>query len=104
MRRAGFVLVALMLIVFGTETMLARLRRRDLTIAVSVQHTADSQSSALSVTAQPTVQGTAGATAAATDPATTQPNITKTPAPSILTLTPTDELLVTVTWDYSIGP
>ncbi len=94
MRRAGLILVCLMITVFITETTLARLRHRDVSVSLSVKTAA---------TSTPT-PGTAVPTEAATADATDQPGPTKTPAPAILVIAPNDQLVVNVTWNYRIGP
>lgn len=82
LRRGVIILVVLIVLVFGTESTLALLRRRDITITVSVQ----------SLNTTPTA--TPGASGSATS----------TPAPTVFLLIPSDRVVVNVQWTYHIGP
>ena len=87
--RRGVVILAVMIVlVFGTESTLALLRRRDVIINVSVQ----------SVNVSPTH------TATPIGAAPPGPTATATPAPAVLILLPSDRVIVNVRWNYHIGP
>ncbi len=88
-RRAGLIAFVVVILVFGSELTLSQLRRRDISVSLRV------------ITATPAP----GATQAAVPTeAPGQPAPTKTPTPSILIITPNDELIVNVQWSYRIGP
>lgn len=76
------------MLVFGTESTLALLRRRDVIINVSVQ------SVALAPTPTATLPGAAPPV----------PTATATPVPATLILLPSDRVIVNVRWNYHIGP
>jgi len=94
-KRLGVLIFVLVIVVFGTEATLARLRRRDVTVHVSVN-------AALAPTPVGTLIGTAIPATATPDPLT--PTLTPTPGPLILNVSPADQVIVDVQWDYSIGP
>ncbi len=85
-RRGVIVLAVMIVLVFGTEATLATLRRRDVIIHLNVYNP-----NAL-VTQTPAASPAAGPTPSAT------------PVPAILSLAPTDRLIVDVQWNYHIGP
>lgn len=75
-------------LVYGTESTLALLRRRDVIINVSVQSTT------------PTLTPTATQVGAALP----GPTPTATPIPATLNVLPSDRVIVDVSWNYHIGP
>jgi hypothetical protein len=88
LRRGVIILAVLIVLVFGTESALALLRRRDVVINVSVQ----------SLKTTPTVTPTGAA------PPGGSGGATATPAPAMLLLVPSDRVIVNVQWNYHIGP
>ncbi|MHB8750130.1 MAG: hypothetical protein ACYDBJ_13185, partial [Aggregatilineales bacterium] len=87
-RRGVLILAVLIVLVFGTESILALLRRRDVIINVSVQSVA--------VTTTPTVTPVSGVPSS--------PTATATPGAALLILLPSDRVIVNVRWNYHIGP
>ncbi len=87
-RRGVLILAVLIVLVFGTESTLALLRRRDVIINVSVQ----------------SVTGTSTPTVTPIGAAPPGPTATATPGPALLILLPSDRVIVNVRWNYHIGP
>ncbi len=99
-QRLGLVLVLLILIVFGSEFTLSALRRRTIQVSLRVNTAPPLPASgtvALEGTAAPTIMPTPTEVPG-------QPTQTKTPAPALVSITPRDQLLVDVQWNYRIGP
>lgn len=101
-QRLGLALVLVILIVFGSEFTLSTLRRRTIQVSLRVNAAPMFPASGTAVAA-----GAAGAAPTLTPTPTdvpSQPAPTKTPGPAVVSITPRDQLLVDVQWNYRIGP